>query len=90
MKASERALLQSEKLASVGRLASSIAHEINNPLAAVTNLLYLIDQQANTPELKRLAGAAQDELARVSQITTHPYASIDKAVSLQILISETF
>lgn len=70
-KASERALLQSEKLASVGRLASSIAHEINNPLAAVTNLLYLIDQQANTPELKYLAETAQDELARVSQITAH-------------------
>jgi PAS domain S-box-containing protein len=70
-KIAERALLQSEKLASVGRLASSIAHEINNPLAAVTNLLYLIDLQANTPELKELTEAAQDELSRVSQITTH-------------------
>ena len=70
-KIAERALLQSEKLASVGRLASSIAHEINNPLAAVTNLLYLINLQANTPELKQLAETAQDELSRVSQITTH-------------------
>jgi PAS domain S-box-containing protein len=70
-KAAQRAVLQSEKLASVGRLASSIAHEINNPLAAVTNLLYLADRQVQTPELKELIGAAQDELARVSQITTH-------------------
>jgi PAS domain S-box-containing protein len=70
-KIAQRALLQNEKLASVGRLASSIAHEINNPLAAVTNLLYLADQQVQTPELKKLIGAAQDELARVSQITTH-------------------
>jgi PAS domain S-box-containing protein len=70
-KNSERALLQSEKLASVGRLASSIAHEINNPLAAVTNLLYLIDQQANTAALKELTETAQEELARVSQITSH-------------------
>jgi PAS domain S-box-containing protein len=70
-KIAERALLQSEKLASVGRLASSIAHEINNPLAAVTNLLYLIDLQANTPELKQLTETAQDELARMSQITSH-------------------
>ena len=70
-KIAERALLQSEKLASVGRLASSIAHEINNPLAAVTNLLYLINQQAETPELKQLAQTAEEELARVSQITSH-------------------
>jgi PAS domain S-box-containing protein len=70
-KLAERALLQSEKLASVGRLASSIAHEINNPLAAVTNLLYILDLRAQEPELKALIQSAQDELARVSQITTH-------------------
>ena len=40
-KRTEKALIQSEKLAAVGRLASSISHEINNPLEAVTNLLYL-------------------------------------------------
>lgn len=39
----EAVVRQSEKLALVGRLASSIAHEINNPLEAVTNLLYLLD-----------------------------------------------
>lgn len=71
LKVAERALLQSEKLASVGRLASSISHEINNPLAAVTNILYLIHLQAETPEMKELAETAQDELSRVSQITSH-------------------
>jgi PAS domain S-box-containing protein len=70
-KLAERALLQSEKLASVGRLASSIAHEINNPLAAVTNLLYILDLKVQEPELKALIQSAQDELVRVSQITTH-------------------
>jgi PAS domain S-box-containing protein len=70
-KLAERALLQSEKLASVGRLASSIAHEINNPLSAVTNLLYILNTQAPTPELRALVESAQEELARVSQITTH-------------------
>src|ERR1700760_1448277 len=70
-KRSERALLQNEKLASVGRLASSIAHEINNPLSSVTNLLYILDSQVPTPELKALVTSAQEELARVSQITTH-------------------
>ena len=38
----ENALRKSEKLAAAGRLAASIAHEINNPLEAVTNLLFLI------------------------------------------------
>jgi len=70
-KRAERALLQNEKLASVGRLASSIAHEINNPLESVTNLLYILDSQVPTPELKALVTSAQEELARVSQITTH-------------------
>jgi PAS domain S-box-containing protein len=70
-KLAERALLQSEKLASVGRLASSIAHEINNPLAAVTNLLYILETRVTTPDMKALVQSAQDELGRVSQIATH-------------------
>lgn len=70
-KRAEKALLQTEKLASVGRLASSIAHEINNPLESVTNLLYILDFKVSTPELKALVSTAQEELARVSQITTH-------------------
>lgn len=70
-KTAERALLQSEKLASVGRLASSIAHEINNPLSSVTNLLYILGLQVPTPELRALVAQAEEELARVSQITSH-------------------
>jgi PAS domain S-box-containing protein len=70
-KIAERALLQTEKLASVGRLASSIAHEINNPLESVTNLLYILDTQVEEPRLKSLVQRAQEELARVSQIATH-------------------
>ena len=70
-KHTERALLQSEKLASVGRLASSIAHEINNPLESITNLLYILDGMATDLEMKALVNTAQDEVARVSQIPTH-------------------
>ena len=67
----ERALMQSEKLASVGRLASSIAHEINNPLEAVTNLLYILASLVQEPEARELVVTAQEELARVSHIATH-------------------
>ncbi len=70
-KRAESALMQSEKLAAVGRLAASISHEINNPLEAVTNLLYLVEQAAQDPEIRRLVTTAQEELLRVSQIVTH-------------------
>jgi PAS domain S-box-containing protein len=70
-KKAEAALIQSEKLAAVGRLASSISHEINNPLEAITNLLYLISLSEELPdELKLYVQMAQSELARVSQIAT--------------------
>jgi len=64
----EQALIESEKLAVVGRLASSIAHEINNPLAAVTNLLYLAGTSDDLAVAKRHIDTAQHELARASSI----------------------
>jgi signal transduction histidine kinase len=64
----EQLLLQSEKLNAVGRLASSIAHEINNPLAAVTNLIYLAQQSAVDPDAQRHLASAEVELRRVSAI----------------------
>jgi signal transduction histidine kinase len=84
-----RALLQSEKLASVGRLASSIAHEINNPLSSVTNLLYILGLQVPTPELKALVAQAEEELARVSQITTHTLRFHRQSSSSTVLDLET-
>jgi signal transduction histidine kinase len=66
----ERALVQTEKLASVGRLASSIAHEINNPLESVTNLLYILQSRVSDEEAKSLVATAQEELARVTHIAT--------------------
>jgi PAS domain S-box-containing protein len=70
LKRAEGALRQSEKLAAVGRLASSIAHEINNPLEAVTNLLYLIDTASIPEEVRGFVRMAQQELSRVANITT--------------------
>jgi len=70
-KKAEAALIQSEKLAAVGRLASSISHEINNPLEAITNLLYLIGMSEDLPEATRqYLQTAQGELSRVCQIAT--------------------
>jgi PAS domain S-box-containing protein len=68
VKRAEAALLQSEKLAAVGRLASSIAHEINNPLEAVMNLIYLARRHAVDAESQRYLDAADEEIRRVSII----------------------
>ncbi|MEK6398453.1 MAG: PAS domain-containing protein, partial [Terriglobus sp.] len=67
----EDRLLQSEKLAAVGRLAASISHEINNPLEAVTNLIYLARHEGSiSQEAINYLLQAEQELARVSQIVS--------------------
>lgn len=65
----ETSLRQSEKLAVVGRMASSIAHEINNPLEAVTNLIFLARRGVVSPEVGEFLEQAERELARVNHIT---------------------
>lgn len=66
----EATLRATERLAATGRLAASIAHEINNPMAAVTNLVYLIENCAGGNEqAKQFARLAQDELKRMAHIT---------------------
>ena len=70
-KKAESALIQSEKLAAVGRLAASISHEINNPLEAVTNLLFLIKKEDSlSTNANEYLSAAEHQLARVSQIVS--------------------
>jgi PAS domain S-box-containing protein len=69
-KQSQAALMRSEKLASVGRLASTIAHEINNPLEAVSNLLYLLEQDPTMNAVsKERVEVAQAELARAAEVS---------------------
>jgi PAS domain S-box-containing protein len=63
------ALLANEKLAVAGRLAATIAHEIHNPLDSVANLLYLVRNGASPEEVKQFIALAEQELARVTQIS---------------------
>ncbi len=70
-KLAQEALRRSEKLAATGRLAASIAHEINNPLEAVTNSLYLaLRDPALAADTRNFLQVAEQELSRVAQITT--------------------
>lgn len=68
-KDSEIALRKSERLAMAGQMAASIAHEINNPLEAVTNLLYLINMRSSDEQARQYCAMAQRELTRVTEIS---------------------
>jgi signal transduction histidine kinase len=69
-KRAEDALLRSEKLATLGRMAATIAHEINNPLEAVTNALYLARVNGEDPaSVLQYLDMADGELKRVAHIT---------------------
>ncbi|MEG9433558.1 PAS domain S-box protein [Terriglobus sp. ADX1] len=64
----EQSLLQAEKLAATGRMAATIAHEVNNPLEAVMNLLYLLRSKVTDEEGLTYLSTAEGELGRVSHI----------------------
>jgi len=65
----EQQLFESEKLAAVGRLAASIAHEVNNPLEAIKNALYLMQTNASEGDKNaRFLEIARKETERVSHI----------------------
>jgi PAS domain S-box-containing protein len=68
-KRTEASLLQAEKIAAAGRMAATIAHEVNNPLEAVMNLIYLAKSNAEDPEeVRTFLSTAEGEVARVSHI----------------------
>lgn len=69
LKKGEEAMRQAEKLNTAGRFAASMAHEINNPLAAVTNLIYLASRDESVQDSTRtFLETADRELARISRI----------------------
>jgi len=91
-KRAEAALIQTEKLAAVGRLASSIAHEINNPLESVMNLIYIARQHAILPEVQHFLDLADQELRRVAIIANqtlrfHKQSSKPQAIACNELFS---
>jgi len=81
----ELALIESEKLAVVGRLASSIAHEINNPLESVTNLLYLAQVSESLEESRGYLNTAEIELRRAAAITSQTLRFHRQATSPQLM-----
>lgn len=68
-KLADYALRTAEKLAATGKLANAIAHEINNPLEALTNLIYLAARTGSVEKIHELLTRADFELARIARIT---------------------
>jgi signal transduction histidine kinase len=81
----ELALIESEKLAVVGRLASSIAHEINNPLESVTNLIYLAQVAETLDESRSYLTTAEIELRRAAAITSQTLRFHRQATNPQLM-----
>ncbi len=84
----QEALRKTERLAAMGRVAGIIAHEINNPLEAITNAFYLLrDHKSLDDDARYLAKLAEEELVRVAHITRQTlsfYRESQKAVSFSI------
>jgi len=91
----EKQLQEVEKLAAAGQLAASLAHEINNPLSAVINVLYLLGSRSDLdPASTGLVTIANNEVARVSRIVKQSLSYyrvgvVAKEVDLAALIEES-
>jgi PAS domain S-box-containing protein len=86
-KRAQKALIQNEKLAAIGRLSASISHEINNPLGAVTNLLYLARVASSSSEVQDFLDQADSELRRISAITNQTLSFSKQSSSMKTINS---
>ncbi len=84
-KLAEEALRKTEKLAAAGRLAATIAHEVNNPLEAATNLLYLAKSTDSLQAAQAYVTMAEQELDRVTQITKQTLGFYRETSAPQVL-----
>jgi PAS domain S-box-containing protein len=89
-KRTEEALIQSERLAAIGRMAAAIAHEVNNPLEAILNLVYLLSRNPSLDEeAQGYTNLLLNEVVRVSEITKQTLSFYrDTSSSSEIQITE--
>jgi PAS domain S-box-containing protein len=93
-KTAEELLRRTEKLAAAGRLAATVAHEINNPLEAVGNLLFLaLNEHALPPVAARYLQMANEELRRVGQIVSQTLgfyreSNVRQPIELSMLVND--
>jgi signal transduction histidine kinase len=90
----ERALLNSEKLAATARLASTMAHEINNPLGAITNLIYLLTPLQTSPESQSYIATLEVQVRGLTRIATqmlkfHRDSNLPAEFKLEEVLRET-
>jgi PAS domain S-box-containing protein len=86
-KKTERALRTTERLAAVGRLAATVAHEINNPLEALINVVYIAKDRAVRQDIRELLAHAEEEIGRISELTKQTlgfYRETKSATAVQV------
>ncbi|MFC5861252.1 ATP-binding protein [Acidicapsa dinghuensis] len=94
-KLAEEALLRSERLSSLGRMAATISHEINNPLEALTNLLFLAGMTEGLPQTARdRLDEAEAELQRIAHIARQALgfyreSTVPSAINVNSLLEST-
>lgn len=90
----EQAALESEKLAATGRMAATLAHEINNPLGALSNLLFLIHGRPDdVAQVLSLSATAQEQVQHLANITRqtlsfHHHSALPRVTEVRDLMAE--